>query len=209
MILRQGLQLSSAECPQDIRRAKIIRKTTETQIEIKLNLDGAGKYKVETPVGFLNHMLELFSKHGSFDLVIKACGDLQTDEHHLVEDIGIVLGQAFLQAVSDKRGITRYGFFILLMDEALATVAIDFAGRYAFHFNVEFTREKAGDLSTELVYDFWDAFAQNAKLNLYIKVENGRNNHHIIEAIFKCAARSLKMALQRNGEDIPSTKGVL
>lgn len=191
-----------------------MRKTNETEISVFLNLDGIGERKIETPVGFLNHMLDLFTKHGLFDLEINATGDnkLYNDEHHVVEDIGIVLGQAFAQALGDKKGINRYGFFILPMDEAIATIAIDFAGRYAFTLQCDFVREKVGDLSTELVYDFWDAFAQNAKANVFIKVENGRNDHHKIEAIFKAMARAIRMACELDGRSlssIPSTKGVL
>jgi len=194
------------------RFSKIKRITDETEIFIDLNIDGVGKRKIETPIGFLNHMLDLFSKHGLFDLNIKAKGDTYIDEHHTVEDIGIVLGQAFSQALKDKKGINRYGFFILPMDEVLATVAIDFSGRYAFQLICDFKREKVGDLSTELIYDFWDAFAQNAKANLFIKVENGRNDHHKIEAIFKAVARAILMACEidkRSPSKVPSTKGVL
>ena len=191
-----------------------MRKTNETEISMFLNLDGIGERKIETPVGFLNHMLDLFTKHGLFDLEINATGDnkLYNDEHHVVEDIGIVLGQVFAQALGDKQGINRYGFFILPMDEAVATIVIDFAGRYAFTLQCNFVREKVGDLSTELVYDFWDAFAQNAKANVYIKVENGRNDHHKIEAIFKAMARAIRMACELDGRNlsiVPSTKGVL
>lgn len=196
----------------DERKAIIKRKTNETDIFVSLNIDGTGERTIDTPVGFLNHMLYLFAKHGLFDLNIKAAGDTYVDEHHTVEDIGIVLGEAFNKALGDKTGINRYGFFILPMDEALATVAIDFSGRTAFNFNCQFTREKVGDLSTELIYDFWDAFAQNAKVNLYIKVENGRNDHHQIEAIFKATARAIRMACQydnRSLNQIPSTKGKL
>lgn len=187
------------------------RKTTETEIKIKLNLDGTGKYNIDTPVGFLNHMLELFAKHGLFDLGIKAAGDIQVDEHHLVEDVGIVLGQAFSKALGDKRGINRYGFFILPMDEVLATAVLDFGGRFYFRFDCQFSRKKIGDLPTELVYDFWDAFAQNAKMNLQIKVENGRNTHHKIEAIFKSVAKALRKAIEidERVKTIPSTKGIL
>ena len=195
-----------------LRKVTIKRKTTETQIELTLNIDGGGNYEIKTPVEFLNHMLELFAKHGLFDLDIKAVGDIQVDEHHLVEDIGIVLGQAFAEAVNDKRGIKRYGFFILPMDEVLATAVVDFSGRISFKFDCPFNREKVGDLSTELVYDFWDAFVQNAKINLYIKVENGKNDHHKIEAIFKACARAMRMACEtdeRIKNIIPSTKGVL
>ncbi|MBI4973803.1 imidazoleglycerol-phosphate dehydratase HisB [Candidatus Roizmanbacteria bacterium] len=194
------------------RYSKIERKTNETQINIALNIDGIGRRTINTPIGFLNHMLDLFTKHGLFDLNISAKGDTFIDEHHTVEDIGIVLGQVFLEALGDKKGINRYGFFILPMDEAVATVAIDFSGRYAFKLDCEFIREKVGDLSTELVYDFWGAFAQSAKVNLFIKVENGRNDHHKIEAIFKATARAIRVACEldkRSLQNIPSTKGVL
>ena len=194
------------------RKAAINRKTNETKITVSLTIDGKGERKINTPVGFLNHMLDLFAKHGQIDVDIKAEGDLHIDDHHTVEDIGITLGAAFSEALGDKMGISRYGFFILPMDEVLATVAIDFSGRYAFSFNCEFNREKVGDLSTELVYDFWDGFAQNAKANIHIKIENGRNDHHKIEAIFKAMARAIKMAVAidpQQADIIPSTKGVL
>jgi imidazoleglycerol phosphate dehydratase HisB len=194
------------------RSVKIERKTNETEISIGLNIDGVGNRKIETPIGFLNHMLDLFAKQGLLDLNIKATGDMFIDEHHTVEDVGIVLGQAFYKAIGDKKGISRYGFFILPMDEVLATVAIDFAGRYAFTFDCNFNREKIGDLSTELIYDFLDGFAQNAKVNLYIKVENGRNDHHKAEAIFKALAKAVRMACEideRASLTVPSTKGVL
>ncbi len=188
------------------------RKTSETNSAIKLNLDGSGIRSIETPIGFLSHMLDLFAKHGLFDLTVNASGDTYIDDHHTVEDIGIVLGEAFAKALGDKRGINRYGFFILPMDEALATVAIDFSGRYAFTLTCPFRREKIGDMSSELIYDFWDAFAQNAKANVYIKVENGRNDHHKAEAIWKAMAKACAKACERNpksGGQIPSTKGTL
>lgn len=194
------------------RISRVKRKTSETDIDIFLNIDGVGKRLIDTPVGFLNHMLDLFAKQGLFDLTVKANGDMFIDEHHTVEDIGIVIGKAFLDALGDKKGINRYGFFILPMDEALATVAIDFSGRYAFAFDCNFNREKIGDLSTELIYDFWSGFAQNAKVNLYIKVENGRNDHHKAEAIFKAVAKVIRMACEidkRASLTVPSTKGVL
>src|SRR3989344_4795310 len=194
------------------RKSNILRKTNETKIAISLNIDGAGKRKIDTPIGFLNHMLDLFAKHGLFDLTIKARGDTHIDEHHTVEDIGIALGEAFSKALGKKIGIRRYGFFILPMDETLATVALDFSGRYAFQFNCLFLREKVGDLSTELVSHFWDSFAQNAKANLHIKVENGGNEHHKIEGIFKAVARAVRMACEidpRAKREIPSTKGKL
>src|SRR3989338_1029514 len=194
------------------RASQLNRKTNETEISIDLNIEGTGKRNIDTPIGFLNHMLDLFAKHGLFNLNIKASGDTFIDYHHTVEDLGIVLGSAFGKALGDKAGINRYGFFILPMDEAVATVAIDFSGRYAFSFDCNFKREKVGNLSTELIYDFWDAFAQNAKVNLYIKVENGRNDHHKIEAIFKASARAIRSACELDKRaifEIPSTKGIL
>lgn len=194
------------------REVTIERNTNETQIKLSLNIDGTGKKETEIPVGFLTHMLDLFAKQGLFDLKISATGDVYIDEHHTVEDIGIVLGEAFAKALGDKKGIKRYGFFILPMDEALATVAIDFAGRYSFKFECDFTREKINDLSTEMIKHFWDAFAQNAKVNLYIKVENGENDHHKAESIFKATARAIRMACEideRAKDQIPSTKGTL
>lgn len=192
------------------RIVKILRKTEETKVVVELNVDGLGKREIDIPNGFLTHMLDLFAKHGLFDLKIKATGDTYIDEHHTVEDIGIVLGQAFSDALKDKKGVNRYGFFILPMDEALATVAVDFSGRYSFRFECPFIREKVGDLSTDLVKHFWDAFAQNARINLFIKVEYGENEHHKIEAIFKATARAIRMATEfdkRAKDQIPSTKG--
>ncbi len=194
------------------RKALIARKTNETNINVSLNIDGTGQREINTPIGFLNHMLGLFAKGGLFDLNIKATGDTYIDEHHTVEDIGIVLGETFAKALSDKKGINRYGFFILPMDEVLTTVAIDFAGRYSYRFDCDFKREKVGDLPTELVSHFWDSFAQNAKVNLFIKVEYGENDHHKIEAIFKAVARAIRMACEldkRAINQIPSTKGKL
>ncbi|HWY79326.1 MAG TPA: imidazoleglycerol-phosphate dehydratase HisB [Candidatus Sulfotelmatobacter sp.] len=194
------------------RKAIIVRKTNETEVSVSLNIDGAGKREIDLSIGFFTHMLDLFAKHGLFDLNIKAKGDIYIDEHHTVEDIGIVLGEAFAKALGDKKGIKRYGFFLLPMDEALATVAVDFAGRYSFRFDCPFVREKVGDLATELIKHFWDAFAQNAKVNLYIKVENGENEHHKIEAIFKATAQAIRMACEideRMKDQIPSTKGKL
>jgi imidazoleglycerol-phosphate dehydratase len=194
------------------RSSTITRKTNETDISISLDIDGIGEREIDTPVGFLNHMLDLFTKLGMFNVAVKAKGDTYIDEHHIVEDTGIVLGEAFASALGDKKSISRYGFFILPMDEAIATVAIDFSGRYAFTFDCKFNREKIGDLSSELIYDFWDAFAQNAKVNLFIKIENGRNDHHKAEAIFKAVARACRMAVTEDPRiqgEIPSTKGKL
>ncbi len=196
-----------------MRTAKIKRDTKETQITVSVNLDGSGKRKIQTPVGFLNHMLDLFAKHSLINLEVNAKGDIEIDEHHTVEDIGIVLGQALLKAVGDKKGIRRYGTMILPMDEVLALVSLDFAGRYAFEFDAEFNREKVGDLSTELVYDFFGAIAQNAKLNLHVKLLNKkRNDHHKIEGIFKAFAKAIRQAVEidnRVKDKIPSTKGTL
>lgn len=194
------------------RKAEILRKTNETNIKISLNIDGVGKRQINTPVGFLNHMLDLFSKHGLFDLVVKATGDTYIDEHHTVEDIGIVLGEVFAKALNDKKGINRYGFYILPIDEVIATVAIDFAGRYSFRFDCPFVNDKVGDLSTDLIKHFWDAFAQKSQVNLFIKVEYGENEHHKVEAIFKAVARAIRMACEidkRAFNQIPSTKGKL
>lgn len=194
------------------RTSIVERVTKETNISIGLNIDGSGERKIDTPVGFLNHMLDLFSKHGLFDLEINAKGDIEIDEHHTVEDIGIVLGECFRQTIGDKIGINRYGYFILPMDECLTTVAFDFSGRYSFKLDCEFNREKVGDLSTELIYDFWDSFAQNAKCNLIIKSEYGRNDHHKIEGIFKACARAIRIASEydnRTLDQLPSTKGSL
>lgn len=195
-----------------IRQARIIRSTEETDINLSLTVDGSGKRNIETPVGFLDHMLEQFTAHGMFDLDIKAVGDMRFDDHHVVEDLGIALGQAFALAMDDKVGISRYGFFILPMDDVLTTVAFDFSGRYGFRFDADFRREKIGDLSSELIVHFWDAFAQNARANLFIRSEYGRNDHHRSEAIFKAVARSIRMACEldpRRGMEIPSTKGRL
>jgi imidazoleglycerol-phosphate dehydratase len=194
------------------RAARITRNTGETQIQLSLSLDGTGVGVIDTPIGFFNHMMEQFCKHGLFDLDIKATGDIHFDDHHLIEDVGIVLGQAFAAAIADKKGIARYGFFILPMDDALATVAADLSGRYSFGFRVEFAREKVGDMSTELMRHFWDAFAQNAKINLFIKSEYGLNDHHIAEGVFKAVSKALRVACaidQRAANQLPSTKGAL
>lgn len=194
------------------RNSTIKRNTNETQIDIELNIDGNSKRNIDIPLGFMEHMLDLFAKHGSFDLDIKAKGDTYIDDHHITEDIGIVLGQVFSQAIGEKIGINRYGFFVLPMDETLTTVAFDFSGRYSFNLDCEFEREKVGDMSTELVFDFWDAFAQNSKSNLIIKSEYGRNDHHKIEGIFKACARAICMACEidkKNINNLPSTKGLL
>ncbi len=193
------------------RTAKIDRKTRETQIKLELNLDGSGAGEWKTGVGFLEHMLELFARHGALDLKVEAKGDLQVDQHHTVEDVGICLGQAVKQALGDKMGIRRYGHFTLPMEETLCTTAIDLSGRYAFVFNAQFSSPKIGDFDSELVEDFFQAFAANALCNLHVLVHYGRNSHHIAEAIFKSAARALRMAVEADPRmtGVPSTKGTL
>lgn len=195
-----------------MRKAKTERKTKETEILLEINLDGDGKSKIETGIGFFNHMLELFAKQSLFDLSITAKGDLQVDEHHTVEDIGIALGTAIEKALGEKKGITRYASNVLPMDEALTLVAIDISGRPYFAMDTKFDRERVGDLSTELVYDFFYALALNAKINLQIRSLAGRNTHHKIEGIFKALGRAFRAATEidsRMKNEIPSTKGVL
>jgi len=190
------------------RKAKVIRNTNETNIFIELNLDGSGKSRISTGLGFLDHMLEQIAKHGNLDLIIKVNGDLHIDEHHTIEDIAIALGESFLQALGSKKGIERYGF-LLPMDECLAQVAIDFGGRPWLEWDAEFKREKIGQMPTEMFMHFFKSFSDNAKCNLNIKAE-GENEHHKIEAIFKAFAKAIKMAVSKtNNFSIPSTKGTL
>ncbi len=193
------------------RSAEVSRQTKETRVKVSLNLDGAGKSSPETGVGFLNHMLDLFARHGLIDLTVNAEGDLEVDAHHTVEDVGIVLGQALEKALGDKRGIYRYGWAIVPMDESLAQVAIDLSGRPAFVFNVRFNSGSIGSFPTELIEEFFKALANSAKMNLHVTVPYGGNNHHIAEAIFKATARALRQAisLDPRNHDVPSTKGSL
>ena len=193
------------------RTAVIDRATKETEIQLELDLDGSGSSSIQTGVGFLDHMLELFARHGIFDLKVTAKGDLQVDQHHTVEDVGICLGQAVRTALGDKSGIRRYGHFTLPMEETLVSTAIDLSGRYAMVFHADFPNQKIGEFDTELVEDFWQAMAANALCNLHVILHHGRNSHHISEAIFKSAARSLRMAVEMDDrvEGIPSTKGRL
>ena len=195
-----------------MRESKIIRKTGETSVEIALNLDGTGACEIATGVGFLDHMLTLFARHGGFDLSVKCVGDTYVDYHHSVEDIGIALGEAFAEALGDKRGIVRYGDITLPMDDALILSAVDLSGRAYYVSAVEIGKENVGDFDTELVDEFFYAFAQNAKCNLHIRMLSGKNAHHIIEGMFKSVARSLRRAAEldpRFIDAIPSTKGVL
>ncbi len=195
-----------------MRYAEIVRKTGETLVEIKLDIDGVGKSDIATGVGFLDHMLTLFAKHGLFDLTVKCKGDTEVDYHHTTEDVGIALGQAFAVALGSKRGINRYGDITLPMDDALVLTAVDLSGRAYYVGAFEIGKEKVGDFDTELVDEFFYAFAENAKCNLHIRMLSGKNAHHIIEAIFKSSARSIRRAAEidpRLGDAIPSTKGVL
>ena len=195
-----------------MRKAEIKRKTAETDIALKLNLDGKGTAKIDSGCGFLDHMLTLFAKHGRFDLDVKCNGDVQVDFHHTTEDIGIVLGQAFEKALGDKKGITRYGSFILPMDEALILTAIDISGRSFLVKELDIKANKVGDLDTELVEEFLLAFTRNANCTLHVRQLAGSNAHHIIEGVFKCLARALKQAVKIDGDfkdEIPSTKGVI
>ena len=193
------------------RIATINRKTKETDITIEFNLDGSGKMQMDTSIGFFNHMLEGFTKHGFFDLNCEIDGDLEVDGHHTVEDAGIVLGQAIKEAIGDKKGIRRYGYFILPMDEVLALCAVDLCGRPYFQFDCEFTSEKVGDLETELVKEFFYAVSYSAGMNLHIKMLTPGNNHHMIEAMFKAFAKALDMAtsFDERVTDVLSTKGSL
>jgi imidazoleglycerol-phosphate dehydratase len=193
------------------RAATINRQTKETTIGLTLDLDGAGRAKVSTGVGFFDHMLDLLARHGLFDLEVTATGDLHVDSHHTVEDVGIVLGQALEKSLGDKRGIYRYGWAIVPMDESLAQVAVDLSGRPAFVFNVNFTGPLIGQFPVELVEEFLKALATSAKMNLHVTVPYGSNNHHISEAIFKALAKALRQAtsLDPRNNDVPSTKGSL
>jgi len=195
-----------------MRTATIERITKETQIRGKLTIEGRGKYDISTGIRFLDHMLELFTRHGGFNLTLRATGDLDVDQHHTVEDTGIVLGALFQKALGDKRGINRAGYFVMPMDETLAVVAVDLGGRPALVYSDLVRAKLVGDLQAELVHDFFDGFATHAAANLHARVLYGRSSHHKIEAIFKCFARAMKYACSRDKglrEVLPSTKGLL
>ena len=195
-----------------MRRASIERTTKETQIRGSLTLEGRGAYKISTGIRFFDHMLELFAKHGGFDVKLIASGDLDVDQHHTVEDVGIVLGQLFAKALGDRRGINRAGYFVLPMDETLAVVAVDLGGRSALVYKDLVKTRLVGDLQTELVEDFFGGFVNHASANLHAKVLYGRSNHHKIEAIFKCFARAMGYACSKDArlkKQLPSTKGLL
>ena len=193
-----------------MRTAELTRKTAETDITLSLNLDGTGKYEIHTGVGFFDHMLTAFARHGGFDLTVTCTGDTQVDDHHSVEDIGICLGDAFAQALGELRGVTRYGHCILPMDEALILSAADLSGRGMLCWDVTLPTEKVGSFDTELAKEFWLAFTRRANCTLHIRQLAGENSHHILEGVFKSAARTLKQAVALTGSDeIPSTKGNL
>jgi imidazoleglycerol-phosphate dehydratase len=195
-----------------LRTATIIRHTTETQIDLSLIIEGSGLYKITTGIRFFDHMLELFTRHGAFNLTLTCKGDLDVDQHHTVEDVGIALGEAFDRALGDKRGILRAGYFLMPMDETLAIAAIDLSGRAAYAVETAVRTRLVGDLQSELVTDFFEGFARGARANVHVKTMYGRSNHHKIEAIFKAFARALRVACSRDpqlAEMLPSTKGLL
>jgi len=194
------------------RTGIVERNTAETRIYIQLTIEGQGKYAVTTGIRFFDHMLELFTRHGAFNLELTCKGDLDVDQHHTVEDVGIALGEAFDRALGDKRGILRAGYFLMPMDETLAIAAVDLSGRSAFAVDTKVRTRLVGDLQTELVTDFFEGFARGARANVHVKTMYGRSNHHKIEAIFKAFARALRVACSRDkqlGEMLPSTKGLL
>jgi imidazoleglycerol-phosphate dehydratase len=194
------------------RRAVVERTTSETQIALRLTIEGRGRYRVRTGIRFLDHMLELFARHGAFDLDVTATGDLDVDQHHTVEDLGIALGEAVSRAVGNRRGINRAGYFVMPMDETLAVAAVDLSGRPHAVVELGLSARLVGDLQTELVADFFDGFAMGARANVHVKVMYGRSSHHRVEAVFKAFARALRVACSRDrqlGRMLPSTKGLL
>ncbi len=195
-----------------MRKARIRRNTNETRIDLTLNIDGRGQYQVSTGIRFFDHMLELFARHGGFDLRLEAKGDLDVDQHHTVEDVGIALGEAFDKALGNKLGILRAGYFVMPMDETLGLAAVDFGGRAVAVVDTKVRHRLVGDLQTELVYDFFEGFARGARANVHARVLQGRSNHHKIEALFKAFARALRAACWRDrrlAKMLPSTKGLL
>jgi imidazoleglycerol-phosphate dehydratase len=195
-----------------VRHALIDRRTTETQIALRLVLEGKGRYQVRTGIRFLDHMLELFARHGAFDLQVTASGDLDVDQHHTVEDLGIALGEAVTKALGNRRGINRAGYFVMPMDETLAVAAVDLGGRPHAVVNLQVKTARVGDLQTELVHDFFEGFAIGARANVHVRVLYGRSSHHKIEAVFKAFARALRVACakdKRLAKMLPSTKGLL
>ena len=195
-----------------MRKARLHRSTNETDIQLALTIEGKGRYDISTGIRFFDHMLELFARHGAFDLKLKAQGDLDVDQHHTVEDVGISLGEAFNEALGNKKGIMRAGYFVMPMDETLGVAAVDFSGRAAAVVNTEVNTHVVGDLQSELVFDFFEGFARGAKANVHLKILYGRSNHHKVEALFKAFARALRVACSRDKQlarMLPSTKGLL
>ena len=191
------------------RKSKITRKTKETDISVQINLDGEGRYQLDSGIGFLDHMLSHLSKHSKMDLTLKAKGDLEVDQHHTVEDVAICLGEALIEALGDKKGITRYGNSSVPMEDALANVAIDLSGRPFCVYDVQYRTEKVGDFDVECVEELLRSFSNHGKFNLHITVPHGTNSHHIAEAVFKAMGQALGQAVKISGKDIPSTKGSL
>jgi imidazoleglycerol-phosphate dehydratase len=209
---KQKAKLATPVGSPNKRTATLDRNTTETKIALKLVIEGHGRYTVSTGIRFFDHMLELFTRHGAFDLELTCKGDLDVDQHHTVEDVGIALGEAFDRALGDKKGILRAGYFVMPMDETLAVAAIDLSGRVACVVKTKVKTRLVGDLQTELVEDFFEGFARGARANVHLKTLYGRSNHHKIEALFKAFARALRVACSRDkqlGEMLPSTKGLL
>ena len=192
-----------------MRQAKVARKTKETSVMVQVGLEGKGAGRIETGLGFLDHMLDLLARHAGLDLTVKACGDLHVDDHHLVEDVGIVLGQSLKQALGRKEGIARYGWAVAPMDEALVMCALDLGGRAYLAYGLELPAKRVKQFDTELVEEFFRAIANSAGMNIHLRQLAGRNTHHIIEAAFKAFARALGQAVEKRGRGVPSTKGVL
>lgn len=195
-----------------MRRAKLERRTSETNIKLSLNIDGRGQYKISTGIRFFDHMLELFSRHGAFDLQIRCEGDLDVDQHHSVEDVGIALGEAFDRALADRKGIMRAGYFLITMDETLGLAAVDLSGRATAVVDTKVRTRLVGDFQSELAHDFFEGFARGARANVHVKTLYGRSNHHKLEALFKAFARALRFACSRDkrlARMLPSTKGLL
>ena len=212
LVRRAGPAKRTRQTNQPPRRATIDRRTTETQIRGRLVIDGQGRYDVRTGIRFLDHMLELVARHGGFDLTLRATGDLDVDQHHTVEDIGIALGEAMLAALGDRKGINRAGYFVMPMDETLAVAAVDLSGRPHAVVDLKLGVERVGDLQSELVHDFFDGFASAARANVHATVLYGRSSHHQVEAVFKAFARALRVACARDArlaKMLPSTKGLL
>jgi imidazoleglycerol-phosphate dehydratase len=209
---RKGQTTSAPRGKCGKRSARVERNTSETRITVDVTIEGSGRYQVCTGIRFFDHMLELFARHGAFDLALKCEGDLDVDQHHTVEDVGIALGEAFDRALGDKRGVLRAGYFVMPMDETLAVAAVDLSGRAACAVETKVRTRLVGDLQSELVTDFFEAFARGARANVHVKTMCGRSNHHKIEAIFKAFARALRVACSRDkqlGRMLPSTKGLL